>query len=451
MIKIPKQTNYVNMLLLHGGMGFLGYLFRPSVKFIFLGALLYFVFVTIKNGNKNHEVLQAGAYIIGFEVFSRMTGGVGFSYEFAKYAVSGFLLLGMFYRGFNVSSWPYVLFIFFLLPSIMVTAIYIDYNTTFLSTVTFNLTGPACLGISALYCYDRKIVWGNYQSILKAALFPIVAMTVYLYFYTPDIRDVVTGTQSNFEASGGFGPNQVATVLGLGMFILFTRLFLFKNKIIQFIDISLIGLMAYRAFVTFSRGGVIVALVCAAIFLALYFKHSSSKERVLVITKTGVVIGVCILTWIITSLFTSGLIDKRYANQDALGREKADVSTGRQRLIEGELEAFKENPFFGIGVGRSKEIHQQRLNIKSTTHNEVSRMLSEHGLLGVIALLILLITPIIFRLRDRSNLYLFSFLAFWFLTINHSSMRIAAPAFIYGLSVLSISNEKKEDTLIHRE
>ena len=433
-------------------MGFYAYLFRGSVKFIFLGILAYFVILIIKNKNKNHEVLQAAAYVIGFEVFSRMTGGVGFSYEFAKFAVIGFLLLGMFYRGFNIKSWPYVLFIFLLMPAVLVTAVLINYDTTFLSTVTFNLSGPVCLGVSALYCYDRKITAENFNHILNACLYPIVAMTVYLYFYTPDIRDVITGTQSNFEASGGFGPNQVATVLGLGMFLLFARLFLFKNKLIQLIDLGLIGLLGYRAFVTFSRGGVLVALICAVIFLFIYARNVTNKERVKVFSKVAIVAGVCIFTWLITSVFTSGLIDKRYANQDAAGREKADVSTGRAQLIQGELDAFKKSPFVGIGVGRSKEVHAEKLGIVSATHNEISRMLSEHGILGVIALIILLLTPVIFRLRDRSNLYLFSFLAFWFLTINHSSMRIAAPAFIYGLSVLSISNEKKEeDTLIHRE
>jgi hypothetical protein len=34
------------------------------------------------------------------------------------------------------------------------------------------------------------------------------------------------------------------------------------------------------------------------------------------------------------------------------------------------------------------------------------------------------------------------FLIFWFLTINHSAMRIAMPAFMYGLSVLIITNPK---------
>jgi hypothetical protein len=43
-------------------------------------------------------------------------------------------------------------------------------------------------------------------------------------FIYPNVRDVI-GTQSNFETSGGFGPNQVATFLGLGMFVFFHGLY----------------------------------------------------------------------------------------------------------------------------------------------------------------------------------------------------------------------------------
>jgi hypothetical protein len=42
--------------------------------------------------------------------------------------------------------------------------------------------------------------------------------------------------------------------------------------------------------------------------------------------------------------------------------------------------------------------------------------------------------------------FLGSFLIFWFLTINHSAMRIAFPGFIYGLSVAVITfKEMKEE------
>jgi hypothetical protein len=40
---------------------------------------------------------------------------------------------------------------------------------------------------------------------------------------------VITGTESNFQTSGGFGPNQVATFLGLGMFF-FSRILESKNE-----------------------------------------------------------------------------------------------------------------------------------------------------------------------------------------------------------------------------
>ena len=41
---------------------------------------------------------------------------------------------------------------------------------------------------------------------------------VYMVFYAPNIRDIVTGTASNVTTSGGFGPNQVSTIMGLGVF-----------------------------------------------------------------------------------------------------------------------------------------------------------------------------------------------------------------------------------------
>ena len=430
----------------------MAYLSRDSVKFIFLSILLFLLYTVIKKNNKGDQALIAASYVTGFEVFSRMCGGVGFSYEFAKYAVIGFLTLGMFYNGFHRKSWPYVFYIFLLMPGVLIAAMLVDFRTNFFNIIGFNLSGPICLGISALYCYDRKISPDKLNSILVACLLPIVAMTVYLYLFTPDIRDVLTGTQSNFELSGGFGPNQVATVLGFGVFILFARLFLYKNKVIQIIDLGLIGVLAYRAFVTFSRGGVITAGICATAFLFFYFKRVSAKERAQNFSKIAIIIGVCLATWFITSVFTDGLIDKRYANQDAAGRTKEDISTGRKELIATELEAFKKNPFLGIGAGRSKEYRFETGGKLVTTHNEISRILSEHGLMGILSILVLIITPLIFRIKDRSNLYTYSFLAFWFLTINHSSMRIAAPAFIYGLSVLSITktNEAKKNNLIHR-
>lgn len=435
--------------MLHIAMGLIVFVVEESSKIFFLVGIIYFLYRVFSNGNRRDEVLLGAAYVTGFEVFSRMTGGA-ISYEFAKYMVIIFLVIGMFFKGFTTKSWPYVIFILFLIPGIFVASISLNYEAKFGNAIGFNLSGPLCLAISALYCYDRRISMKRFQGILLALLLPIIATTVYLYLYTPNIRDVLTNTASNFAASGGFGPNQVATILGLGVLILFSRFILIRNTFINIIDISLLGLVGYRAIVTFSRGGVITGVVCVLLLLATYLIQSKGKDRVSIVPKILVASAVVVFTWVITSIATVGFIDKRYANQDAAGREKEDLTTGRSELVSTELQAFYENPIVGIGVGKMKEYRLEETGRLSATHNEVSRTLSEHGILGISALLILIITPLVFRIKNKSNLYLYTFLVFWFLTINHSSMRIAAPAFIYGLGLITIIHVTRK-TIIHRK
>jgi O-antigen ligase len=109
---------------------------------------------------------------------------------------------------------------------------------------------------------------------------------------------------------------------------------------------------------------------------------------------------------------------------------------------------FLDNPIKGVGVGVNKQYREELTGIESATHNEVSRMLAEHGIFGVINLLILLITPFFLYLNNKSNIFLLSFYFFWLLTINHAAMRIAAPAFIYALSLLKVSFD--EEPTLHR-
>lgn len=385
---------------------------------------------------------MAAAYTTGFEVLSRMTH-TAFSYEFAKYMVIAFLLLGMLYKNLKNKAWPFVVFILLLIPGILFAAINLNYGAKVANAIGFNLSGPICLGIAAIYCFDRRITRKRLQEILNALLYPVITMTVYLYLYTPTIKDVLTGTGSNFAASGGFGPNQVATVIGLGCFVLFVRLIQIKDFKINLLDISLLSLIAYRGVITFSRGGILTAGVCITLFCFMYFWYGKRSDRTNMFVKLSLFIVVSMLVWGVSSFSTGGLIDKRYSNQDAAGRIKGDVTTGRLELFNKELEVFYDNPVFGIGVGKIREYRLEKTGVNSATHNEMSRMLSEHGSFGFLALGLLFLNPFIFRIRNRTNLLAYSFFAFWFLTINHSSMRIAAPAFIYGLVYLTIISEKK--------
>ena len=113
-----------------------------------------------------------------------------------------------------------------------------------------------------------------------------------------------------------------------------------------------------------------------------------------------------------------------------------------------EVEGFLSSPFLGIGASRIKNSRVEELGQEINSHNEIGRTLSEHGFFGIIIILILILKPLVYRTTHRNNIFFYSFLGFWFATINHSGMRIAAPALLYAFSLLNITIEKPP---IHRK
>lgn len=373
-------------------------------------------------------------------------------WETGKYAVIWFSLLGMFYMGFKRNATPYVIYLLLLFPGIIVTLEEMSYDVDFRKAVFFNLSGPLCLSAAAVFTYGRTISFRKMLKIIDYIIYPMIAMTIYIIVYSPDIREAVTGTGSNSAISGGYGPNQVATVLGLGVFLLLTRLFIpYKNMLVHWTMMFFMALMAYRALLTFSRGGVLVAIIISLVFIIVFYFASTFRLKI----KTSVrIIGIVVAglaIWTFTVFQTGGMIENRYENKDAIGREKEDFTTGRAELFQAEIGAFKANPVFGVGAGRVSSIFRDELGVDLPTHNEVSRMLSEHGVFGIFALLVLILAPIITKAKGRKNIYFWPFLIFWLLTIAHSSMRIAMPAFIYALCLLNIDYGPKKKVAVHRK
>jgi len=53
--------------------------------------------------------------------------------------------------------------------------------------------------------------------------------------------------------------------------------------------------------------------------------------------------------------------------------------------------------------------------------------------------------PIIFGQDYLARAFLIAFYLFWFLTINHSAMRVAFPGWIYGLSLIQLIDTEEEE------
>ncbi|WP_282121847.1 O-antigen ligase family protein [Algibacter mikhailovii] len=440
-----KELNYITLIGLHVIIGLAIFSFPFLSKIYFIGILAFFSYAIFYSSPslKGLVILKASGYIVGAEVLLRMTDG-SFLYEASKYSVILFCLIGVLTMRVNRLSITYILYIVFLIPGILVAGFNMGEQTVIRKAIAFNLSGPVCLGIAAIFCFKRKISLAHIQEVLLSMALPLIAMSTYLFLFTPDLRDTITGTGSNYATSGGFGPNQVSTVLGIAMFIFSIRLFMLSpSLLLKLINAILLAAVSFRGIVTFSRGGVITALFMISAFIVLYFNKVNRKAKFRISTTVLLFASLGIAVWLISSIQTNGFIDKRYANEDALGREKLDITTGRSELIAFEVDQFLSNPIFGVGVGKIKELRFERYGYVAASHNEMSRILSEHGLFGIIAILILLITPLVLRMRNNSNIFFYSFYLFWLLTINHSSMRIAAPAFVYALCLLEIQCKNK--------
>lgn len=418
----------------------------PFLAKIYSLLIVFFGYMwVIKNKNKNHEALIVSAYIVGAEVFLRMTEG-GFISEYGKYNIILLMTLGILYRGFHQGSYVYLIYLFLLIPGVFYGVHTLSFDANIRKAIAFNISGPVSLGFSALYCYRKTISLKQFKKIFLAFGLPILSIVAYIILYGSNKTKVFLNTSSNHDASGGFGPNQMSTMLGFGMFVFFTIFYLFaKTKLEKFVTVVILAVVTFRGILTFSRGGVYVGIGMILILIAFTFFriNARAKMKVFVMILTGFALSIGI--WTYTSVTTDGLIDKRYANQDASGKLKQSKLTGRETLIESELLMFWENPITGVGVGKNKEYREEQTGILLPTHNEISRTLAEHGFLGIVCLLIIFFTPLINFIDNKRNIFALSFFLFWILTINHAAMRLAAPGFVYALSVLNLSFKNEED------
>ena len=438
-----SDKKYFLLIILHVAIGFAIFYVPFFPKIYGYSIILGGAYYVINAQNKNHEVLYAAAYIVGSEAVLRMTGGNPV-YEFSKYGVILFVLLGFYFSGISKNAIPYWIFLILLVPSILIATQTLNYDTEMMKRLSFNMSGPLFLGMCSLYCYQRQISFKQINNIILLTGLPIIVTTIYLTLYTPDLREVLTGTGSNYATSGGFGPNQVATILGLGMFVFVSRLIYFSaSKMLFIVNLIIAFNISYRGLVTFSRGGMLTGFLMILTLIAItYYKVNSRGKVKMNFLVIGIVLAMMEI-WTYSSYQTSGLLDKRYANEDATGRVKEDQFTGRTEIAESEITIFLENPIFGAGVGRATEIRQEGTGQVVLSHSEITRLLAEHGSIGIIILLILIVTPLVLYIDNQFNIYVLSFLIFWALTINHAAMRMAAPAFIYALSLLKVKfNEK---------
>ncbi len=361
------------------------------------------------------------AYLVGSEVLWRMSNALVF-WETAKYAVIGISLLTLFRLVKPALPFPAILYILCLLPSAILTYFALG-RENFRKPVLFNIAGPLAVAIASCALRNIRFSGPEFRRLLIAVLLPVVGIGAICAFSVYGSQ-ITFGTQSNHDASGGFGPNQVSSALSLGSVIALLLAMTLPRDVrfarVVFIPIALF--LAVQAALTFSRSG--IYLILASLLVAAGFL----RRRLLARGASGlkVIASIALAAFLLLPVldnFTGGALSRRFEEKGM---------TGRETLMATDVGLFLQHPLYGVGIGVSRFYHSRDL----AAHSEFSRLLAEHGILGLVALGCLMVLAISFLMREKSPeaRALKAVLLTWsilFLFVN--STRTALPSLMFAL------------------
>ena len=417
-------------------------LFAGSISITVVG-ILFFIIALVQifsNKNKNGEAHLFAVFFTSFELFSRM-GRSFLPHEISKYTIVILISAGLlFTHKRRNSNGLIILFILLFLPSITL----IDTSDKlWIQVLVTTILGPIAIGMSILYFFNYQINKIDIINISRAFLIPMIAIVAYLFGNGTSITSLseVSSLSSNAELAGNYGPNQVSVMMGAAYGILLFSYF-FNYRIIpnKLLEIGLLLATILRGFLTFSRGGVIVPMIAFVLCMVLIIMRSREKKYFKKIIPI-VFIGISIYgIFALSNLLTNDSLSKRYKGETALTEKTGEVDnlSGRDQIMIIDLEIFRDNLLIGVGPGMAKSLrYYYGFSTSVSAHIEFSRILAEHGLLGLFAIIIYIIS----FLGRKSNWkefpeeHFFLLFIWWigFLTSNHNSLRLGATCIFLGM------------------
>jgi putative inorganic carbon (HCO3(-)) transporter len=181
------------------------------------------------------------------------------------------------------------------------------------------------------------------------------------------------------DVGGMFGnPNEMAMHFVMMTPLVITLGIAAKNKLMRFAYLAMAVLFVGANMVTYSRGGFLGLIAC----LAVLAWKLGRKYRLNVTIASIVIGGIAILA-------APGNYGLRMLSIFIPGLDVVGSSDQRRELLERSLLVTARNPW-GIGIGNFQIVGVHNLH----THNAFTQVSSEIGILGLIAYLIFMISPL---------------------------------------------------------
>lgn len=339
-----------------------------------------------------------------------------------------------------------LLYIALLLPSSIITFTVAASDSRQL--FAFALAGPTALAVLIVWLAQVRVSASFYRRVLwTVAISGVGPLTIGATNLSDSIgsgQDLVFTDASNFTASGGFGPVQVSSVLGLTVVVAILLVILETDPFVRLVAAAVGIGAAVQSLLTFSRGGMFsTAFAVAALALALA-RNREGRRRVLTVIAIVFALGYFVIIPRIDS-FTKGAFNERFT----------DTKSGRTELASNDVEVFRQHFVFGVGPGMAKfqrvpydicRLRTDRCKNEASSHTEFTRMLSEHGIPGLAAIVVLVSLAISATIRAGRNRPLaVTFLTFAIAQMFYANIRVVAVAFAFAFAFLRVGPPEEPD------
>jgi len=380
------------------------------------------------------SVVCVAAYIAASEVLWRMTKA-SVPWEASKlalivvFAVAAVRLL----RRPRRVGLP-LLLVVLLVPSATVTVLRLGVLGNGRERLTFELAAHVALAMGVIVLSCLRIERQKLAGVLWMVVGPVLAVNTIATAGTIGLQSTdFSGGLSNAASSGGYGPNQVSACIGVGAMVCVFLVYFDRRPVLRLIAAGLAFWFLAQSVLTFSRGGsfnLIVALVAATPW---FLRNIRVAVRFLA-TVTVLILFIVFGMIPVMQRITGDQFGQRFTSSDP---------TLRTDLMRAEVSTWADNVGLGIGVGMmERTVADQGAADRGDlptlpTHTEFTRLLAEHGLLGLAAILVL-IALAVRNVRDQvlpEGQILSVVLVAWCASeVSHSATRLALVPFLFALA-----------------
>lgn len=419
-------------LLLVGGhlaFGLVGFLV-PVLATAHAAAVAMVLAVHVLWSRRLDRLVTITAYAAMCDTYWRMTGSRA-PWEFSKYLLvaGGVAILVRYCRTLRRPGAPLAL-LACLIPGLVGLLISEGFLSSreVISSVEMGIISLAVITLAMRQVVVRE---GEAWDLVWVMLGPVVMVLSVTTWSTLTAEDLEFTTESNFAVTGGFGPNQVSALLGLGILLCLLLAFQRRGPVFLVILTTLGVWTTWAVFLTFSRGGVYSLIAAGTALLFVGVGTRGTRLRSLVTAVVAVV--ALSVTFSSVNDFSGSWLESRYDDSNS-------SAAGRRDLVDVDLEVWARNPLWGVGSGQSSEYHFLG-GRTAAAHTEYSRLLAEHGLSGVVAVALLVAMAVsgVRQAQGRWNRLFAAALGVWALTtMLHAATRIAAVGLVFALSQLRV-------------